>query len=293
MTGHFGGVHPAGSPDKARVFILLGVVVIVTCLLVAGVSLYTRASENSPKTVVVETEKEAPVRMVEVLVPIQNIDSGVPLEPSMFRKESRPQVGVSTRVVRDFEEIQGHYARSLIIPGQPLARDFITSVKPTNAITANIPEGHRAVTISVDAKSSVEGWVRPGARVDVVWASSIRGQPGVTVIVQNAKVLSAERDINAKVQPNAPVPSTVTLLVTAQDAAKIQLAQTTGSLTLQLRGDNDVGKVGGGGGSVTISSLLGEGGATGPANDCRGLVTMNGLKYCMKPNGKLEPAEEK
>jgi pilus assembly protein CpaB len=226
-----------------------------------------------------------------VLVPVREIEAGLALEPTMFRREPRPQVGVSPRVVRDFEEIQGLFARSLIVPGQPLHRDYITTVKPTNAITANIPEGHRAVTISVDARSSVEGWVRPGARVDVIWASSIRGRPGVTVIVQNALVLSAERNPDPKVQPGAPVPNTVTLLVTADDAARINLAQTTGSLTLQLRGDNDPGK-GRAGGSITVEDLYGGNSSTGPTHNCEGTVVLSGVKYCVRPGGKLELAQD-
>jgi len=284
-------MHPGGGADRAKVFILLGIIAVVVFLLVAFLSLYSRASATNTKPVVVETEKETQVKMVDVLVPVREIEAGTRLEASMFRRESRPQVGVSPRVVRDFEEIQGLYARSLIVPGQPLHRDYITTVKPTNAITANIPEGHRAVTISVDAKSAVEGWVRPGARVDVVWASSIRGRPGVTVIVQNALVLSAERNPDPKVQPGSPVPSTVTLLVTAEDAAKINLAQTTGSLTLQLRGDNDPGK-GRQGGSITIDDLYGRDPNTGPRHSCEGSVIIGGVKYCVKPGGKLEIAEE-
>ncbi|RIL06034.1 MAG: Flp pilus assembly protein CpaB [Proteobacteria bacterium] len=289
MTRHFGGLHSSRQSDKARLFILLGVGIVVVFFVVALLSFLSTPTAAPAKAAAVETHQDTTVKMVEVLVPIQNIEAGTPLEANFFRKESRPQVGVSPRVVRDFEEIQGQYARSLILPGQPLHRDYITSVRPTNAITANIPENHRAVTISVDARSSVEGWARPGARVDVVWASNIRGAPGLTTIVQNARILSAERQTEAKTNPGQPVPSTVTLLVSVQDAAKIQLAQTTGTLSLQLRGDNDPGK-GQAGGSITVADLLGNS-TQGPANECEGTVTMGGIKYCVKPGGRLEPAE--
>ena len=291
MARQFGGMHSGMQPDRARLFVFIGVVVVVLFLAVAFLSLYSGASATAPKTVVVTQPQTESVKMVDVLVPVREIEAGSPLEPAMFRRESRPQGVVSPRAVRDFEEIQSQFARSLIVAGQPLHRDYITSVKPTNPITANIPEGHRAVTISVDAKSAVEGWVRPGARVDVVWASTIRGKPGITVIVQNARVLSAERQTDTKVQAGEKVPSTVTLLVTADDAAKIQLAQTTGSLTLQLRGDNDPGK-GRQGGSITLDDLYGITNDTKPAiADCTGSVVLGGAKYCVKPNGKLEPIQ--
>ena len=96
--------------------------------------------------------------------------------------------------------------------------------------------------------TSVEGWARPGANVDVLWMSRFGDREGLKTIVENAKVLSAERQIDST-SNNITVPSTVTLLVTAQDAAKIQLASTTGTLSLLLRGDTDTS-------SSTLSSPI-------------------------------------
>ena len=292
MSRHFGGMGPSRGVDRAKLLVVVFVFAVLSFALIAVLLFSTGPSTASVKPVVVQKE-EPEIKMVDVLVPIQDI------EPALFKKESRPQIGVSGRVVRDFEEITGHYSRSLIVAGQPLYRDYITNVRPTNAITANIPEGYRAVTISVDARSSVEGWARPGAKVDIVWASKIRGQPGVTVIVQNARILSAERQIDAKTQPGMPVPSTVTLLVSASDAAKIQLASTTGALSLNLRGDNDVGK-GTSGSSITVQDLLGQGGnqESGPAPQAsvEGTVRMRGadgkMQVFVLRNGKMEPVTE-
>lgn len=183
------------------------------------------------------------------------------------------------------------YARSAISKDSPVHQDFITSIRPTNLITANIPEGYRAVTIRVDATSSVEGWARAGANVDVVWASTIRGRQGVTVIVQNAKVLSAERQVETGTQPGTPVPSTVTLLVTADDAAKIQLATTTGSLSLSLRGDDDTGK-GSTGRSITVDDLLGSSQqVVNPTERRDGTVRIGGEEFFLQ-NGQLIPKGE-
>lgn len=294
MTRQFGGFGPSRQPDRAKVLILFGLVAVCLFSAIAFLFLYSPEQKEITKTVVVE--KQAEIKMVDVLVPTQKIDAGIPLEPAMFRREARPQVGVTNRVVKDFEEIKGTYARSLIVPGQPLYRDYITNVRPTNALTANIPEGFRAVTIRVNDVSGVEGWARPGARVDVVWASRIRGEPGVTVIVQNARILSAERDLDAATKPGQPPPSTVTLLVSATDANKIQLATTTGSLSLSLRGDNDPGK-GVSGSPITVDDLLGRSPGSGAqAVPAEGLVRMRGAdgkieEFALKA-GKLVPAKE-
>ncbi|RMG43714.1 MAG: Flp pilus assembly protein CpaB [Candidatus Dadabacteria bacterium] len=286
MSKHFGGVGPINQGDRAKTLALVCLFLFVVFGVVGYLILFQPGPEKATaKTVVVEKEPE--VKMVEVLVPIREIQPATPLEPAMFRKEPRPQVGIDSRVIKSYEEIKGHFARSLIVPGQPLHRSYITSVKPTNEITAKIPEGYRAVTIRVDARTSVEGFTRPGARVDVVWSTTLNGKPAVRTIVENAKVLSAERqtETDAMKQAGVPVPSTVSLLVTAQDAQKIQLASTTGSLSLSLRGDTDVGK-GSGAGVVTVDDLIRQGGKDGK-DDSLGTVTMNGIKYKITRDGKL------
>jgi len=240
MRGQFGGGVPSQNSERTRILVLAGFFFVLLTATVGAVVFYTSSSKATVKTVVVEKEPE--IRMADVLVPVQNIEPGQALEPVMFRREQRPSVGLPTRVVKDFEEIKGQYSRSLVVADQPLHRDYITAVRPTNALTVKIPDGYRAVSISVDVRSSVEGWARAGAKVDVVWASRVRGQAAVTVIVQNAQIISAERQTAEAAQQGAGVPNTITLLVTASDAAKIQLAQTTGSLSLSLRGDQDPGK---------------------------------------------------
>lgn len=287
MARGFGGVSPVGRNQRVNVAIIVGIAFALLCVVVAFVMLSQKPTDASVQTIVVE--KEAPVKMVDVLVPVADVTMGSPLEPGMFRRESRPQVGVDPRTVRDFEEIKGHFARSLILSGQPLPRDMITSIRPANQLTANIPDGYRAVTIRVDTRTSVEGFAQPGAKVDLHWTTNIKGQPTVKVIVQNAKVLSAERSTESgKQMSTGPVPSTVTLLVTDQDAAKIQLASTTGTLSLSLRGDTDPGK------AVTteevnINTLLNSGGA--PTDErLEGMVTIGGQKYKILPGGKMVPA---
>lgn len=294
MSRHFGGLSPAKQTDRARTLILVSVFFVFLFSTLAFLFLSSNQPVAGP-TKVVEVVKESPIEMVDVLVPVQGVEAGRPLEPSMFRKESKPKLGLSPRVVKDYEEIKGFYARTLIVADQPLHNDYITKVRPVNEITEQIPEGYRAVTIRVDQTSSVEGWARPGAQVDIVWASKVRGKSAVTVIVENAKVLSAERITQAEIKPGMPVPSTVTLLVTAEDAKKIQLATTAGSLSLNLRGDSG-GSKGGAGGTITIDDLL----ANRNADDvkaepeCRGKVKTCGKdgkceELCLKSDGSMVP----
>lgn len=275
------------SKNNSRILVLLGamgfagVIVIISSLLLSGGS-----SDSTAKVVI---EKQPEPETANVLIPVRQIETGEGLDPALFRVERRSKSSIPASVAQDFEQIRGMFARNTILMSEPVHLDLVTSIRPTNAITANIPEGYRAVTIRVDATSSVEGWARAGANVDVVWASMIRGKQAVTPIVQNARVLSAERQVSADTQPGVPVPSTVTLLVTADDAAKIQLATTTGSLSLSLRGDDDTGK-GSSGSSITIDDLLGtKNQAEAVKSD--GTVRIGGEEFYLR-DGNLVPKEK-
>ncbi len=225
-------------------------------------------------------------RMVDVLVSVNSIESGAPLDPSMFRRESLSSDNLVPNTITNFDEIRGAYAASYIAARQPLSSDFITTKPPVNEIQATIPEGYRAVSLSVDATTSVEGWARSGAKVDVLLASTVNNRPAITTIVQNAKVLSAGRNTNN--DGTAQIAATVTIMVSVDEAAKIQLASSSGVLSLALRGDEDPvespDNV-----TVTIDSVAGVVPSQTPfAVPSEGKVTIDGRHYQIV-NGRLVP----
>lgn len=232
--------HHSTRRNTALAVLTGGCVLVFGCI--AIVLLVNSSSTASVQPVVVTRHADPEIKMVDVLVPTEDIGAGQPLSDMMFRLERRPAISVPPTGVTSLEEVKGFYARTLMVAGQPVVREHLSKTRPVNAITANIPEGYRGVTISVDARTGVEGWARPGAHVDVLWTSKLAGEQNISLITSNARVLSAERQIDTNVQAGVPVPSTVTLLVSAADANKIQLAQTSGVLSLALRGDNDSGQ---------------------------------------------------
>jgi pilus assembly protein CpaB len=186
------------------------------------------------------------VEMVDVVVPMREVRAGAELEPALFTVESRPADNVSSKIIKSFDGIRGKYAASDIIAGQPLHADFVTDTRPSASIQTSIPVGSRAVTIRVDATSSVEGWARPGARVDVTWIGEKNGESIAKTIVEAAQILSFQGQTKVETQSGESLaaPSTVTLLVTQTDSVAIQLAQSSGRLSLTLRNDKDPTKTG-------------------------------------------------
>lgn len=239
----------------AAVFVVI--VVTLMALLLQQSQTPQELPQPEAKERVIVVEKEKPLQMVNVLVPVAEIDAGRALDPSMFRMVEKPAVAVSEDAIRSFEEIKGLYPRTVLPSNQPLVRDLFTAVRPPNQVSAKIPVGFRAVTINVNATTAVEGWANPGASVDVHWIANVTGEQTATLLVQNAKVLSAERQVEGQaVGPGVAVPTTVTLLVSDKDAQKISLASTQGALVLHLRGATDSGQTSSTTGVLTFKDIL-------------------------------------
>lgn len=278
---------------QSAITTLLLVVLLFACV---GVVVYYLVGQGG-KTVLQQTVRTAPQPVTEtldVLVPIQKIETGAQLDPSMFRKETRAIVGGSANLVTGFDQLKSAYAVSFIAAGEPVLLDYITSNPPLNQIQAKIPDGFRAVTMAVDSTTSVEGWARAGAKVDVMLSPARAQKPTLTVIVQNAKVLSASRSTSGDPGASPADPkeqTTVTLMVSGDDAAKIQLAAKSGTLSLALRGDEDTVESSQNS-TIVIDSVLGIG-PKKPAQEVQteGRVVVGGKEYLIVA-GKLLSAEE-
>jgi len=232
--------------------------------------------------------------MKPVLVASDDIQAGERLNPSLFQLETRPVESDATNLIGDTDSIIGRFAAAPVRRGSIITvSDLSETSVPGGRITQVIPEGFRAVTIPVDPLSGVEGWAVPGARVDVVWSSEHRGRPIVTTIVENAKVISAERSTETANSSNqakamSNVPKFVTLLVTIKDAQKIQLGRGSGTLSLNLRGDGD--RELSGHETLTMENLL-RSAELLDENEVKGKVSVNGKNYVLK-GGSLVSAQK-
>jgi pilus assembly protein CpaB len=107
------------------------------------------------------------------------------------------------------------------------------------SVAAEIKEGMRAYTVRVNDVGGVGGHALPGDRVDVVlMRDTTPSGPTRTyvsdVVLQNVRVLGV--DLNADLSANKPAePKNATLEVSVQDAQKLSIAATLGTLSLALR----------------------------------------------------------
>ncbi len=120
-----------------------------------------------------------------------------------------------------------------------------------SGMAALIRPGMRAFTILAQSvSSSLAGFLLPGNRVDVLLTrtngggmDSESGGASTILLLQNAEILAVHTNVdspaNNKIDPNEV--RSVTLQVSPDDAAKLDLGQNSGTLHLSLRNPTDSG----------------------------------------------------
>jgi pilus assembly protein CpaB len=117
------------------------------------------------------------------------------------------------------------------------------------ALAANLPEGMRAVSLSLDKSAAMAGVLYPGAKVDVLAALKGAGEELVsTTLLERVTVLAADDEtIQGKLPGREGDTSrgpTITVMVSAEQAKILQLAMERGRLSLAMRNPIDATEVG-------------------------------------------------
>ena len=188
-----------------------------------------------------------PVRQVEVAsvyvaVAAENLPMGTRLKKEQIRLVGWP---ASSPVQGSFSTPDALVGRGLIQPvhvNEPLTETKLAPVEAGAGLPPSIPPGMRALSVRVNDVIGVAGFATPGTRVDVLVTLN-RGEVSMSrAVVSNVQVLTAgtlydqEQSKDGKAIPS----SVVTLMVTPQDAERIALAQSAGTITLVLRNPLDI-----------------------------------------------------
>lgn len=161
-----------------------------------------------------------------------------------WRKEDVPQ-GALTKPEDSVE-------RCALVPlakGEVILEGKLASKGAGRGLAALVPSGMRAFTIlAPHLASGVAGFVLPGNRVDVLLTintfgdTDLNGGGITTTLLQKVEILAVDQRLDApsenKVDPKEL--RSVTLLVTPDQAAKLDLGQNRGTLHLSLRNPEDI-----------------------------------------------------
>lgn len=173
------------------------------------------------------------------------------------------QLGNVAEPVASMDALVGLRAVQDVPAGAILLKQFF-SPESMRDLSDQIEPGHRAITLAVNAESTVGYFVRPGSRVDLIGtfvqpeASTTSFQDRLStrarVLIENVRILAAGPALshNEYQRLSERGYGTVTLEVTPHQASMIVFAQQqlNGPLTMVLRRNDESGSTGADGAAV-------------------------------------------
>ena len=188
------------------------------------------------------TVKARPQDRKVVMVAARDLPLGVTLKKGDLKKVQLLEQDIPKYAI--FTEAEA-LRRVVLYPmssNEPFTTLKLSNVDGPEGIMATIPAGHRAVSVAITDVSGVSGLLQPGSRVDVLFTRpGSMAEAETSTILQNVKVLAVGRLIQANqvVDPKAAKMPVVTLIVTPEDAQKLELAKNQGRISLTLRNPLD------------------------------------------------------
>jgi len=200
-------------------------------------------------------QSSARIQGVSIAAAAKDIAIGTKLDAGHIKLATWPKEALALGYQTDAKKVSGRVAVRPMSAG-----DIITEAKlmpqdgATNGgiMTYIVPQGHRAVTVSVNEVAGVAGFITPGSRVDIVLTTP---RPGAAdkedkiskIILQNVPVLASGQGTEQKEGKPVIVP-TVTLDLTPEDAEKLIVGvggngANKGALQLLLRNVIDTAAV--------------------------------------------------
>ena len=195
------------------------------------------------RLIVTKLAASAKPAIAQVVVASRNLEIGTLVKDSDVKlvdwngPEPKGALGTNTDVI-------GRGVVATIYEGEPILETRLAAKGAGGGLAATIPPGMRAVSIRVNDVGGVSGFVRPGARVDVLIAGHPPGDSNALgtvtkTLLQNMEVLSAGQDMQKDAEGKPVSVPVVNLLVTPEQAETLSLASNEMHIQLVLRNPLD------------------------------------------------------
>jgi pilus assembly protein CpaB len=196
--------------------------------------------------------------VTQVAVAAGDISLGEPLNQNLIHMVNWPSSSVPPGAFADSKALDGRVVLASLAPGEPVLEAKLAPLGTKGGLSAVIGEGRRAITVRVNDVVGVAGFALPGNYVDVIvntqQPNKADTQQSISkIVLEKILVLAVAQQVSR--DDTAPkVVNAVTLEVTPDQAEKLDLARSVGTLSLVLR--NQVDKQTPSTGGATKNTLL-------------------------------------
>jgi pilus assembly protein CpaB len=183
------------------------------------------------------------VATIQVVVTSRALPLGTRLQASDLKLVAWPAAQPVQGMFTSMGDVVNRAVITSMVENEPLLEGKLAPREGGAGLSATIPDGMRAVSVSVNDVIGVAGFVVPGTMVDVLVTGSM-GQGNVTrTILENVRVMAAGQKIEQDREGKPQTVPVITLLVSPEDANALTMAATQGRIQLALRNTLDSKKV--------------------------------------------------
>ncbi len=204
------------------------------------------------------TSSAKQTKLVRVQAAARDLSAGTKLRKGDLKIVEVPEREQPRGVFADEKVL---FDKTLLFPvslNEPVTQNKLAAMGGAEGVAATIPQGKRAISVQVTDSTSAAGLILPRSHVDVVFTRTGSMAEALSkVILEDITVLSVGRNTEiATTDPkavaaaaaaapgqNATAQRAVTLLVTPEESAKLELAKNNGKIGLVLRNPLDSGKI--------------------------------------------------
>jgi pilus assembly protein CpaB len=211
--------------------------------------------------------RQSGVASSKVVVAAVDIEQGGKINAEMLSTTDWPSGAVPSGAFKDVKELQDRIVKVGILRGEPLLERKLAPQGTLGGLSAVIAEGKRAMTVRVNDVVGVAGFALPGNYVDVMVnaqrdeAKGAEARQISKTVLERVLVLAVAQEAGRD-DTKPKVVSAVTLELSPEDAEKLDLARSVGTLSLVLRNQIDKENVATPG--ITKVELFGEKQAPAP-----------------------------
>jgi len=189
-----------------------------------------------------------------VVIAAQNIDVGTRLTPDLLQSADWPRASMPLGSFQDMKSLNSRVVKINLVRGEPLLESKLAPEGSTGGLSGVITEGKRAITVKVNEVVGLAGLALPGNKVDILINTKDESDKPISkIVLEQILVLAVGQDLGRD-ETKPKVVNAVTLEVTPEEAEKLDLARSIGTLSLVLR--NQVDKSPGTTGGIRAADLL-------------------------------------
>jgi pilus assembly protein CpaB len=230
--------------------VMVGIAMVVGISTVIGGRYYLDRASNRPAQPAAATPAARTINATTVVVAAGPLRFGTELTASHLKEVTWPADAVppgSTATVADFlKAAEKRVVLNPIDANEPVLAAKVTGPGQRATLSALIAPGMTAVSIPLSETQGIAGLVMPGDRVNVMLTRTLeKDESYIDTLLQNVRVVAVDQGMDQRNEKPAAIRS-ATLEVMPQDAKRLALAGTVGSLSLALKkaGEQSTGGIG-------------------------------------------------